>query len=227
MAGARRSRSFLSPYPPLPGETLFQTGCSAAAAGPSAPAGSCRVCTAGASAASGADQRPAASFGLVSVGARQSRSLRSTWTDGRSRRLSVPATSRSDSDPNGLPGSHRGTSRTHRKLPHVHGRSLGSLGRGPLFGARRSGFDGPMQRPPVSLSQGAGGPSRQLCAWSTLWGGLEPGGVVGGRLGAPSGAPVCASRPDVVSVLPHHSFNVVGGTDLKSRRYETRNDFDF
>ena len=151
----------------------------------------------------------------------------STWTDGRSRRLSVPATSQSDSDPNGLPGSHRGTSRTHRKLPHVHGRSLGSLGRGPLFGARRSGFDGPMQRPPVSLSQGAGGPSRQLCAWSTLWGGLEPGGVVGGRLGAPSGAPVCASRPDVVSVLPHHSFNVVGGTDLKSRRYETRNDFDF
>ena len=155
------------------------------------------------------------------------RSLRSTWTDGRSRRLSVPATSWSDYDPNGLPGSHRGTSRTHRKLPHVHGRSLGSLGRGPLFGARRSGFDGPMQRPPVSLSQGAGGPSRQLCAWSTLWGGLEPGGVVGGRLGAPSGAPVCASRPDVVSVLPHHSFNVVGGTDLKSRRYETRNDFDF
>ena len=155
------------------------------------------------------------------------RSLRSTWTDGRSRRLSVPATSRSDSDPNGLPGSHRGTSRTHRKLPHVHGGSLGGLGRGPLFGARRSGFDGPMQRPPVSLSQGAGGPSRQLCAWSTLWGGLEPGGVVGGRLGAPSGAPVCASRPDVVSVLPHHSFNVVGGTDLKSRRYETRNDFDF
>ena len=170
---------------------------------------------------------PGARFRAVSVHNGQSRLFLSTWTDGRSRRLSVPATSWSDYDPNGLPGSHRGTSRTHRKLPHVHGRSLGSLGRGPLFGARRSGFDGPMQRPPVSLSQGAGGPSRQLCAWSTLWGGLEPGGVVGGRLGAPSGAPVCASRPDVVSVLPHHSFNVVGGTDFKSRRYETRNDFDF
>ena len=59
----------------------------------------------------------------------------SAWTDGRSRRLCVSATSWSDSDPNGLPGSHRGTSRTHRKSPHEHDGSLGGLGRRPLLGA--------------------------------------------------------------------------------------------
>ena len=57
--------------------------------------------------------------------------------DGRFRRLSAHTTSRNDSDPNGLPGGHRQTSHTHRKLPHLHGGSLGSLGRGRLISARR------------------------------------------------------------------------------------------
>ena len=79
-----------------------------------------------------------------------------------------------------------------------------------------------MQRPAVSVSQGAGGPSRQLCAPSTLWGGPELGGVVGGWLGTPSGAPVRAERPDVTSVLPHHSFHVAVFIDLKNRHHETK-----
>ena len=35
-----------------------------------------------------------------------------------------------------MPGNHRETSHTHRKLPHLHGGSLGSLGRGRLISAR-------------------------------------------------------------------------------------------
>lgn len=35
-----------------------------------------------------------------------------------------------------MPGNHRETSHTHRKLPNLHGGSLGSLGRGRLISAR-------------------------------------------------------------------------------------------
>ena len=46
-----------------------------------------------------------------------------------------------------MPGGRRGTSRIRRKLPHLHGGSLGGLGglgglgRGPLLGARRPIWD--------------------------------------------------------------------------------------
>jgi hypothetical protein len=45
-----------SPFPPLPGATMIQTGCPAATVGRPAPTGSCRMCTAGASAASAGDR---------------------------------------------------------------------------------------------------------------------------------------------------------------------------
>ena len=144
-----------------------------------------------------AHQRPAPSFGPVSVDNRQSRLFLSTWTDGRSRRLSVPNTRWSDSDPNGLPGGHRETSHTHRKLPHLHGGSLGSLGRGPILGARRPVFFGPTPQPAVSLSKG-GRPFPAALRAVAVWSKPVPGGVVGGCRGTPSGAPPPAQRPDTI-----------------------------
>ena len=159
-----------------------------------------------------AHQRPAPSFGPVSVDNRQSRLFLSTWTDGRSRRLSVPNTRRSDSDPNGLPGGHRETSHTHRKLPHLHGGSLGSLGRGPILGARRPGF--------FTAPSAYPHPLEQACAGR------------GGR-GVPRdsvrGAPACAAarhHMKLISLCPHHCFRVAVFTDLKSRHHETTSEVE-
>ena len=107
--------------------------------------------------------------------------------DGRSRRLSAPATRWSDFDPNGLPGGHRGVSHTHRKLPHLHGGSFASLGRGTPLGARRPGFFGPTPQPAV---------------WSKPW----PGGVVGGRRGTPSRAPCLRFRPEPMNSFISHIY---------------------
>jgi hypothetical protein len=204
-----------SPHPPLAGATPIQTDFPAATAGPSTPTGrSFRRPRPG----NARHQRPAPGFGPISVHNGQSRLFLSTWTDGRSRRLSAPATRWSDSDPNGLPGGHRWVSHTHRKLPHLHGGSFASLGRGTLLGAQRPGFFGPTPQPAVSLSKGGRTFPAALRA-ATLWSKPGPGGVVGGRRGTPPGAPCLPCLR--LTARQHMKLHITLSSSLypRSRRY--------